>query len=270
MRFKRLLLMGIIPQLLAVLGYGQKIPYGSNLAAGKYYQVNGIKLYVEEYGQGKPLLMTHGNGGDMSAFSENVAYFAKKYRVILVDSRSQGKSFDPNPKISFEQMADDFSALLDQMHIKKAYVLGWSDGGINAIMMAIHHPNKVIAFAATGANVTPDVSSFADPKGWASGKKYYEENKNRVWKTSADKNRWKMFLLDWEQPNLTAADLHKINCPAFIIAGDHDVISDSHTRYIQKNIKGSKLWIVKNSGHGTLVEHAAAFNKRVDEFFSQH
>ncbi|RFZ95837.1 alpha/beta hydrolase [Mucilaginibacter conchicola] len=259
--------MAIIPQLLSVLGYGQKIPYGKNTAVGKYYQVNGIKLYVEEYGKGEPLLMIHGNGGDMSAFSENVPYFAQKYRVILVDSRSQGKSVDPNPKITFEQMADDFSVLLAQLHIPKAYVLGWSDGGIDAIMMAIYHPEKVIAFAATGANVTPDAGSYADPKGWDGGKKYYEENKNRIWKTAKEKNQWKMFMLDWEQPNLTAADLHKIKCPAFIIAGDHDVISDSHTRYMAQNIKGSKLWIVKNSGHGTLIEHAAEFNKKVDDFF---
>jgi pimeloyl-ACP methyl ester carboxylesterase len=268
MRLKRIVLMSIIPQLLSVFSFAQKIPYGKNEAVGKYYDVNGIKLYVEEYGSGEPLLMIHGNGGDMSAFSENVPYFSKKYRVILVDSRSQGRSVDANPNITFEQMADDFATLLNVMHIPKAYVLGWSDGGINAILMAIRHPGKVIKFASTGANITPDASSFADKNGWTASKKYYEQNKDRKWRTPAEKNAWKMFMLDWEQPNIKLSELHKIKCPAYIIAGDHDVIADKHTRLIQANIPGSKLWIVKNSGHGTLIEHAAEFNKRVDTFFA--
>jgi pimeloyl-ACP methyl ester carboxylesterase len=128
MNLKRIVLMALIPQLIAAFSFAQKIPYGKNAAAGKYYNVRGIKLYVEEYGSGQPLLMIHGNGGDMSAFSENVPYFSKKYRVILVDSRSHGKSIDTSPKLTFEQMADDFAALLDAMKIPKAYVLGWSDG----------------------------------------------------------------------------------------------------------------------------------------------
>jgi pimeloyl-ACP methyl ester carboxylesterase len=266
MHLKRFLLMALIPQLIAAFSFAQKIPYGKNEAVGKYYDIRGIKLYVEEYGHGEPLLMIHGNGGDMSAFSENAPYFSKKYRVILVDSRSQGRSVDANPAITFEQMADDFAALLDAMHIPKAYVLGWSDGGINAILMAIHHPDKVISFASTGANVTPDASAFVDGA-WAGSKKYYEQNKNRKWRTAKEKNNWKMFMLDWEQPNIKLTDLHKIKCPAYIIAGQHDVIADKHTRLIQANIPGSKLWIVKGSGHGTLIEHAAEFNKRVDAFF---
>ncbi|MFD0765244.1 alpha/beta fold hydrolase [Mucilaginibacter lutimaris] len=268
MHLKRIILMAIIPQLLSMLSFGQKIPYGKNTAVGKYYDVRGIKLYVEEYGTGEPLLMIHGNGGDMSAFSENVPYFSKKYRVILVDSRSQGKSVDTSPSITFEQMADDFAELLNVMHIPKAYVLGWSDGGINAILMAIRHPDKVIKFASTGANITPDASSYADPNGWPNSKKYYEQNKNRKWRTAKERNNWKMFMLDWEQPNIKLTDLHKINCPGLIIAGDHDVIADKHTRLIQANIPGSQLWIVKNSGHGTLIEYAAEFNKRVDAFFT--
>jgi len=268
MHLKKLILMALIPQLIAAFGFAQKIPYGKNAAVGKYYDVRGIKLYVEEYGSGQPLLMIHGNGGDMSAFSENVPYFAKKYRVILVDSRSQGKSKDPNPYITFEQMADDFTALMDVLHIPKAYVLGWSDGGINAILMAIRHPDRVIAFASTGANITPDATSFSDPKGWGQSVKYYERNKNKVWRTAAEKNAWKMFLLDFKQPNIQLTELKKIKCPAYIIAGDHDVIADKHTRLIQANIPGAKLWIIKGSGHGTLIEHAAEFNKSVDAFFS--
>jgi pimeloyl-ACP methyl ester carboxylesterase len=137
---------------------------------------------------------------------------------------------------------------------------------INAILMAMRHPDKVIKIASTGANITPDASAFADGA-WAGSEKYYKQNKDRVWRTAAEKNAWKIFMLDWDQPNIKLSELRKIKTPAFIIAGDHDIIADKHTRLIQANIPGSKLWIVKNSGHGTLIEHTAQFDKRVDAFF---
>lgn len=259
--------MTVIPQLLALIGCGPKTPYGNNAEVGKYYEVNGIKLYVEVYGTGEPLLMIHGNGGDMSSFAENVPYFAKKYQVILVDSRAHGKSTDPSPELTFEQMADDFAELLNVMHIPKAYILGWSDGGINAILMAMRHPDKVIKLASTGANIWPDDTAI-DPAGWASSVKYYNANKNKIWRTAKEKNQWKVFMLDQFQPNINLAELKAVKCPALIIAGDHDVIRDEHTRLIQKNIPGSTLWILKNSGHATLIEHAKLFNERVDAFFT--
>ena len=78
------------------------IPYGNNPAAGKFYDIRGIKMYCEIYGSGEPLLLIHGNCGDISAFSHTIPYFAKKYRVIAVDSRAQGKSKDDGPDLSFE------------------------------------------------------------------------------------------------------------------------------------------------------------------------
>src|SRR5579859_3826992 len=113
----------------------QQIHYGDNPAAGKYYDVRGVKLYTETYGQGKPLLLIHGNGGSIGAFSQTIPYFSKKYKVIAVDSRAHGKSVDKKDSLSFEMMADDFAALLDKMHIDSAYVIGWSDGGINALLL---------------------------------------------------------------------------------------------------------------------------------------
>src|SRR6201995_3922139 len=151
--------------LFSVVAYGQQVKYGDNPAAGKYYDVRGIKMYTEVYGRDKPLLLIHGNGGSIAAFSNTIPYFSKKYKVIAVDSRAHGKTVDPSDSLSFEQMADDFAGLLDKMHIDSAYVIGWSDGGINAILLAMRHPDKVIKFAATGANLTPD-SLGLQPSAW--------------------------------------------------------------------------------------------------------
>ncbi len=265
---KKLLLLSFITQLLVVSCYGQSISYGNNPDAGKYYNIRGIKMYCEIYGQGKPLLMIHGNGGSIASFSKNIPYFSKKYMVIVPDSRAHGKSTDTKDSLSFEMMADDFSALLDTLHVAKTYVIGWSDGGINALLLAMRHPDKVIKLASTGANLTPDSTALI-PSLWKDMVKQYNEQKSKVWATAKEKNTWKIFLLDYFQPNIPATALHAIKCPSLIICGDHDLIPVEHTALIYHNIPGAWLWVVPNSGHGTLIEHTDEFNAKVNEFFER-
>ena len=261
------ILLAAIALAIAVSAQAKPVPYGNNPGAGKFYDVRGFKMYCEEYGTGMPLLMIHGNGGSIHAFAHNIPYFAAKYHVIAADSRSQGKSKDLGSALTFEMMADDEAALLDALHIKAAYVLGWSDGGIVALELAMRHPDKVIKLAATGANVQPDASAFA-PGLWAGWKKQYDADKNKIWKTDAERNRWKLFMLDWDQPNIPFDALHSISCPSLIICGDHDLISIEHTVKIFQNIPKAELWVVPSSGHATLIQHADEFNKTVDQFFS--
>jgi pimeloyl-ACP methyl ester carboxylesterase len=270
MQTKKLLLTFITAITFVQFGCSQEkqLPYGDNKAAGKYYDVRGVKLYAETYGSGKPLLLIHGNGGSINAFANNIPYFAKKYKVIAVDSRAHGKSTDPRDSLSFEQMADDFAGLLDVMHIDSAYVIGWSDGGINALELAMRHPKKVIKLASTGANLWPDSTGIV-PNYWKDEQKQFEKDKNTVWKTAKEKNDWKIFMLDWLQPNIKLSELKKIQCPSLIIGGDHDVIPTEHTVIISQNIPKAYLWIVPNSGHPTLIEHKDEFNKLVDDFFQQ-
>ena len=252
--------------LLLALPAVAQIRYGNNPAAGKYYAVNGVKLYVEEYGRGKPLLLIHGNGGSIEAFSKTIPYFAKSRRVIAVDSRAHGKSVDPGDSLSFELMADDFAALLTTLRIDSADVIGWSDGGINAILLAMRHPKKVRRFVSTGANLTPDSLALI-PLSWKDMQKGYAEGRGKVLATAKEKNDWKVFMLDVLQPNIPMSALQVIRCPALIVAGDRDVIVTHHTVDIQQHIPGAQLWILPNSGHATLIEHADEFNRKTDEFF---
>lgn len=253
--------------LTSIYAQQNNINYGNNAAAGKYYNIRGIKMYYEIYGSGKPLLMIHGNGGSISSFSNNIPYFSKKYKVIAVDSRSQGKSIDTKDSLSFEMMADDFAVLLDSLHIDSAYVLGWSDGGINALLLAMRHPEKVIKLASTGANLWPDSTALI-PSLWKEMQQQYDTSFNKKFTTQKEKNDWKLFLLDYDQPHIPLSALHTIKCPSLIICGDHDLIPVPHTKLIAKNIPRSNLWVVPNSGHATLIEHKDVFNKMTDAFFS--
>jgi pimeloyl-ACP methyl ester carboxylesterase len=245
-----------------------KIPYGNNPSAGKYYPVRGIKMYTEVYGSGKPLLLIHGNGNSIKAFSSNIPYFSKKYKVIAVDSRAHGKTIDNLDSLSFEMMADDFAALLDAMHIDSAYVIGWSDGGINALILAMRHPEKVIKLVSTGANLTPDSTGLI-PVYWRDEQRQYESDKNRPRTTAKEKNDWKIFMLDWVQPNVPFSNLSKIKCPSLIVCGDNDLIPIEHTAAIYRHIPHAYLWVLPHSGHATLKEHRDEFNRMTDSFFKE-
>lgn len=243
------------------------IKYGKNTAAGKYYKIRGIKIYCEIYGSGRPLLMLHGNGGSIKNFEDNIPYFSKEYEVIVPDSRAQGKTKDRSDSISFEMLADDAAALLDTLHIKSAYVIGWSDGGISGLLLAMRHPEKVIKLAVSGANLWPD-STAIQTDAWKKDYKTYKLFNIRIARTRGQRNREKLFMLDWFQPDIPLSALQNVKCPTLVIAGDHDVITVEHTTLIYKNIPQANLWIIPNSGHRTISEHSDEFNKKVDAFFN--
>ncbi|MDE3236541.1 MAG: alpha/beta hydrolase [Bacteroidota bacterium] len=242
------------------------IPYGNNKKTGKYYDIRGFKMYCEVYGEGKPLLIIHGNGGSIDNFVNNIPYFSSKYKVIVADSRSQGKSVDAGDSLTYEMMADDYAALLSAMKIDSANVIGWSDGGINGLLLAMRHPEKVKMLAITGANLWPDTNAVFKEV-WNIVQPEYDALKNKTNKSEQEKNQWKLVRLLWEQPHIAPTALHAIACPTLVIGGDHDVIREEHTMLIYQNIPKAYLWILPNSGHSTPVRYKTEFNKTVDEFF---
>ena len=249
-----------------VSGSNQTNIYGNNEAAGKYADIRGIKMYYEIYGQGEPLLMIHGNGGSISSFSNQIPYFSGKYKVIAVDSRAQGKSIDIQDSLSFEMMADDFNDLLDYLHLDSCFVLGWSDGGINGLLLAIRHPSKVKKLAITGANLWPD-STAINAADYTWGMDFYDRLGKEP-QTPDIVNTRKLIKLDCFQPQITLGQLGQIKCPSLVIGGDHDIILTQHTMLIAQSIPGAFLWILPNSSHSTLIDYMDRFNEVVGEFFS--
>ncbi|MEP6646694.1 MAG: alpha/beta hydrolase [Saprospiraceae bacterium] len=238
---------------------------GNNPSAGKYVSQRGFKMYYETYGTGKPVLLIHGNGGDISNMQYQISYFAQQYKVIVADSRDQGKSADPKDSISYEMMADDLNGLLDNLNLDSAYVIGWSDGGIEGLLLAMRHPDKVKKLAITGANLWPD-STAVDP--WVvSSTDGYCKSLMKETQTPGSKRQIKLVKLCVYEPNIAAKDLSKVKCPTLVIGGDHDVILPQHTMLIAQSIPKSYLWIVPNSGHSTLINYRNDFNRIVGDFF---
>ena len=214
---------------------------------------------------GAPLLIIHGNGGSIKDFSKQIPYFEKEYKVILADSRAQGKSIDTGDSLDYELMADDLNALLNHLKLDSCYVIGWSDGGVNGLLLAIRHPEKVKKLAVTGANLTPDTSAV-EPSlyHWLGG---LVDSLKAVQKTPEIKNQYKLLEMMTREPNITLQQLHSIKCPTLVIGGDYDALLPRHTLLIAENIPQSYLWIIPNSGHATPVNYSKQFNETINDFF---
>ena len=240
----------------------KSIEYGSNPLAGHYAQVNGIHLYYETYGKGMPLILLHGNGGSINVFSEQIPFFEKYFQVIAIDSRLQGKSGGTADTISYELMASDFCKLLDVLKISSAYVLGWSDGGIDGIIMALNCPERIKKLAVSGANIVPDSTALTLND--------IQEMKNFVTQsTNASKIEIALTQMMIDQPNIPFADLAKISCPVLVMAGDHDMIKAEHTLKIYQSISNASLCIFPDSNHGVCQQHPKLFNETVFDFFAK-
>ena len=239
--------------------------YGRNKAVGKYVKTRGINLYYETYGSGEPLLIIHGNGGSINNFIYQIPYFEKHYKVILADSRAQGRSKDAGDSLSYEMMTDDLNALLDTLHVKNCYVIGWSDGGINGLLLAMRHPEKVNKLAVTGANLWPEQTAV-DPFIYNWARNYYDSIK-RLPATPQNKESLKLTHLLTFEPHISTKQLQNVKCPTLVIGGDHDVILPQHTLIIAQSIPNSYLWLLPNSGHSTPIFYKEKFNTEIDNFF---
>jgi pimeloyl-ACP methyl ester carboxylesterase len=258
--------------LLAILTFAsackmENTPYGNNEKAGKYYNIRGVKMYCEVYGTGKPMLMIHGNNGSISTFKYNIPDFLDDYKVIIADARGQGKSLDKKDSLTFEMMADDYAALLDSLDIDSADVVGWSDGGISGLLLAMRHPDKVKKLAVSGANLWADTTAIV-VSDWDDDVRIYETLRQKRIKNTEEIRKMKMLNLDLTEPHIILKALNKIKCPTLVICGDRDMIKLGHTQLIFENLPQAQLWVIPNSSHYTLMEHRRIFDLRIDNFFS--
>jgi len=235
------------------------IVYGANRAAGRYFEHDGVKLYYEAYGKGPPLLLIHGNGATIWSMRNQIAYFSRHYRVIAMDSRDHGRSGDATGPLTFEAMTDDLAALLDHLHTGPVLVLGWSDGGIEALLLGIRHPDQVTKIAAMAANLYPE--------GIAAEFLKLEGPPPKTEPGHVPIRAERVDALDRDEPHIKPDALQAITAPTLVLAGDHDAIADEHTLEIYHHLPNTQLMIFPGATHMIPVDDPARFNAAVDHFF---
>ncbi|TPD65701.1 alpha/beta fold hydrolase [Flavobacterium microcysteis] len=239
--------------------------YGNNTAGGKYVNSGGTKIYYETYGKGEPLLLLHGNGGSISSFAGQIEEFAKSYMVIAVDTRGQGKSIDLlTQHFSYDLFAEDMKTLLDSLGLKQVNVVGWSDGGNTGLLLASKYPEYVKKLVTMGANLNPSDKAI-DKKML----KTIDKDVKRL-KTQKDADVVTIRLLEMllQEPNISPQSLNTIKAKTLVVAGEHDLILESHTQLIGASIPGAKVEILKGQTHEVVADNPKLFNQVVLEFLN--
>lgn len=242
------------------------VPYGANPAAGKTFVHDGVTLYYEVYGQGEPLLIVHGNGGSIGTMAAQIAFFRQRYRVIAMDSRDQGRSSDSPGPVTYEKMTDDLAALLDHLKTGPVNVLGWSDGGIEALLLGIRHPAKVKKIAAMAANLNPGTDAVY-PETWTMARSMIDAIPASQRDTPEGRRAIKVTTMMFSEPNIPASALGQIAAPTLVLAADHDLIRDEHTLEIYHHVPNSQLCIFPNATHMVPFDAPELFNRAVERFF---
>jgi pimeloyl-ACP methyl ester carboxylesterase len=270
---KSIFLLGAFVFTFSFFGQAQ-INYGSN--NGNYLTIRGTKLYYEEYGKGTPLLMLHGGFGNISDFQKCIPELSKKFRLIVPDAPGQGHSDFPDSSLSYHLKASYYSLMIDQLKLDSVYVLGWSDGGNEGLLLANYRPDKVKKLLVSGANYKS--SGIIGIEG-ADSTILNLDWLQRNWKNTIDAytklspdHDWKRYFR--EMGKVWTADeyfpksiLESLNIPVLVVYGDHDAITLSHGIEIKNAIKNSQFCILPNTSHFVFDEQPDLIGKIAMIFF---
>jgi pimeloyl-ACP methyl ester carboxylesterase len=245
---------------------------------GRHADIGGARIWLAEWGPqsgGVPVLLLHGGLGNSNYFGRLVpTLVAHGYRVIAMDSRGHGRSTRSDTPLTYDLMAQDVLGLLDQLKISKVYLVGWSDGGIIGLDLAMTHPDRLAGLFAFGANA--DVSGLKDgaektPVFAAYLKRTAEEYRA----LSPTPQQWNAFSAAvnkmWETlPAFTRSELASIKVPTTIADGEFDeAIKRPHDEYMAQAIPGAHLVILPRVSHFAMLQDPSAFNAAVLRFLGE-
>lgn len=225
-----------------------------------YSEVNGLKMYYEIYGEGKPLVLIHGGGSTIqTTFGRIIPSLAKHRQLIAVELQAHGRTSDRDSEVSFEQDADDVAALLKNLNILKADIFGFSNGGTTALQIAIRHPelvDKLVAASALGKrNGVP--SQFWGFMEQARLEKMPKQLKEGYKKVASDTSGLQIMhdkdakrMVDFK--DIPDEKIKSIKRPTLIIIGDKDVITPEHAIEMHHLIANSELAIIPGE-HGEYI-----------------
>jgi pimeloyl-ACP methyl ester carboxylesterase len=235
--------------------------------------LNGIKIWYAIFGRGEPVILLHGGLANANYWGHQVRALQQRYRVIVMDSRGHGRSSRDDKPYGYDLMASDVLALMDFLKIPKAAIIGWSDGAIIGLDIAMHHPERVSKLFAFAANSDP--SGVADIANSPVFNAFIARAEKEYATLSSTPTGYKDFLAQitkmWEtQPNWTADDLKKIAVPTWIVDADRDeAIKRENTEFMAINIPNAGLLLQPEVSHFSFIQDPDRFTADVLHFL-QH
>lgn len=215
--------------------------------------VNGVRLYYEKTGSGPAMVLLHGNGEDHHIFDGLVARLACAYTCYALDSRGHGRS-GPAQALGYEAMAEDTAAFITALGLQKPVLVGFSDGGIIGLLVAISCPGLLGGLVCCGANTRPGQLRW-----------WFRAMCRLGWRLTGDP-KLKMMLTE---PDITGEALGRIQAPTLVLAGSHDILPQRDTRAIAAAIPGSTLRILRGEGHASYIRHSERLLAAMGPFLTE-
>ena len=213
-----------------------------------------------------PLLLLHGNGGSHGSFRNVVDELAQRRVCIVPDMRAQGVSSRGSSPLTYELLASDAICVLDAADIDKAIVLGHSDGGIEALLMARDYPERVAGFCAMGANLSPEGLLEDNPGAMEADEALYLEIADEL---PGAREQADLLRLMIDEPNIDPATLAAIACPATIMCGEFDCIAPAESERIANAVPTGHLVCVPEAGHGLMRDAPEAVVHEMDTLLAK-
>jgi len=249
--------------------------YAWKLTAGKarrgdHFNTGDVSIYYETYGAGPPVLVLHGGLGSHEGMSYQIRALAQSHFVVAPDSRGHGRSTDSDAPLSYSVMSDDMSKLLDHLRIDRVDVVGWSDGGIIGLDLAMRHPERIRRLVAISANY--DVDGIPDGP---DSDPDVPRAPLRYKLLAPDPAHWPVIyrkaVTMWHtQPHYTLTDLGQIKASTLIMAGEFDIIKREHTAQLAKAIPGSREIIIPGATHTVPNDKPDIVNADILRFFDDN
>lgn len=238
--------------------------------SGGYADVGDVRLFYCCEGEGDPILFLHGNGQDHTVFFRYAAAFRARFRVILVDSREHGRSgaSEQDGELSIRLMAEDVAGLLDELHVERAILFGYSDGANTALEFSCRYPERTIAVIAANGNALPSGLRFPIPSllRLGSGLAHLFSLCPVPAVREMANHRLRLNALMLHSPALTAARLKKIKAPVLLLTGTLDMVRLSHTKWMARQIPRAKLFLLKGGTHDMLFRHERECMRAIGRF----
>jgi pimeloyl-ACP methyl ester carboxylesterase len=233
--------------------------------------VNSVRLWYAVFGRGAPVVMVHGGLANANYWGMQVRALEPLYQVIVLDSRGHGRS--TGATFGYDTMSSDVLGLMDYLHIHKAALVGWSDGAIIGLDIAIHHPERLRKLFAFAANSDP--SGVKDTSKSPVFTAFIERASKEYQTLSPTPQQFDAFRAAVEhmwatEPHFTDEQLRHIKVPTWIVDADHDeAIERANTDHMAFLIPGAGELILPAGSHFTFLQDPVQFNQMLLHFLSQ-
>jgi pimeloyl-ACP methyl ester carboxylesterase len=237
-------------------------------------EVNGVRLWYGVFGHGDPVILVHGGLANSNYWGLQIPALAQHYQVVVLDSRGHGRSTRTAAPIGYDVMASDVLALMDTLHIGKAALVGWSDGAIIGLDIAIHQPERLTKLFAFAANSDPSGVKDVDKSPVFSA--YIDRASQEYARLSPTPGEFKAFLDNishmWaSEPHFTEDQLRAIKVPTWIVDADHDeAIKRENTDHMASLIPGAGELILPMVSLFAFLQDPTMFNETLLNFLSHH